>query len=211
DGGGDLAPPGSRVEKMPRSEPISPKKSMSAARNQEPCEISGLGVKDCVKSEAEKAAEEGCTLYCSPAIAVLLPQTTWEGFRDKKPQKTATVVHEITHVENDLLNGNPTERGIVLTVWAEFFSETVACLFYDPSERLNDLRLGMDYAATRQIDEHSGLAQLGRLLGFLNGCSSDLGAVRALFARYGHFWQGCRSRCLSRSDGESGGGQKAKL
>ena len=34
---------------MPRSEPISPKKSMSAARNQEPCEISGL-------AELEKGA-----------------------------------------------------------------------------------------------------------------------------------------------------------
>ena len=48
----------------------------------------------------ELAGEEGATCYFGPAIVVLLPQLTWDGFKRGDRQKTGTPLHELTHAED---------------------------------------------------------------------------------------------------------------
>lgn len=137
----------------------------------------------------ELAGEEGATCYFGPAIVVLLPQLTWDGFKRGDRQKTGTLVHELTHAEDQILNGDPSKHPVVLTLWSEFFAETPAALFYETETRLKDLRVGMDLAVTGKLEFASSLAQMGRLLGFLNGCGLGADTVGAIFADYGRWWQ----------------------
>jgi len=138
------------------------------------------------------AGEEGSSLPIDDGCIVLLPQTTWIGFRDGARQKTATVIHELAHVEDHLFRGpdlGDAQDWNLLRVWREFFAENIAAPYYDAKVRQIDLHVGMTYLHNRDEEALLGLEQLGRVLGFLHGNGHTEQEVRLFFQRYGSRWQ----------------------
>jgi len=137
----------------------------------------------------EFAGEEGSSRRIGDVMVILLPLVTWQGFKAADKQKTGTIVHEITHVEDDLANGPMLDERALFSVWQEFLAETVAAPFYDAAVRAPDLNNGMHMVAQKLLGFSAGIAQFGRFLGFLNGLETPTQDIKDVFEAFGNYWR----------------------
>jgi hypothetical protein len=133
--------------------------------------------------------EMGTTFHYDPAVVVILPQATWDGFKLSSPLHFATVIHELTHAEDYILNGSLYIPGpITVSLWQEFFAESVAAPFYHFESRMRDL---LDNGVVMLTDDYPiefKLGQVGRILGFINGCHKDIAYISSFLSRISTQW-----------------------
>lgn len=124
---------------------------------------------------AARGQEDGFTERIGDDVITAIRESTWQGFVNVRMNETASVVHELGHVEEQRRFGPfPKDNRLrnCRLIWAEFFAEQTAARFYDHG-RGRRLASGLGNAmAGDEIERVT--SDIGRILGFCHGFNQRL-------------------------------------